>query len=106
MPGDITIGEVWRGQEELKRSSEQIRTELATLPGRIAAELDSKSVERITALRLEMIAADKALEDSFNLLLNTERGRIDDVRRIVFGACALILIAFIGALIELVIHKP
>ena len=106
--GDVSTGELWRGQQALATSVQSIETTLAALPGAIISQLETRLTERLSALREEVRQGDAGVRADLNATQITLAGaaqrqddKIKDLRTVVYGACSFILISFLGALITL-----
>ena len=93
VPGDITIGEVWRGMEEMRHTLGKVVEQLQSLPSTLATELDARTAERVEAIRSE-----------FTTRLAAQGERVGRLEKIVYGFVALVMSSFVLAVAALVIH--
>ena len=95
VPGDVTLGEVWRGQRAIADRLEQLADQVSQLPAALSAALDARSVERVEALRREITRQFERRDERVALL-----------QRIVYGAVALVLLTVGTAILALVLIRP
>lgn len=122
-PDGPTIGELARGMEEIKRALADFARTMHELPKEISAELDARTVERLTAIRAEKDAAHEVIERRLTEIEDdiTEQDhahkdldkvvivlvdRVALLQRIVLGACGLVLVTVLTALLALIVLKP
>ena len=82
VPGDVTLGEVWRGQQDIVKHLERLAEVVRKLPGEMEAVIDKRTDEKL-----------KLRDDRIGLL-----------QRLVFGAVGLVLLSVAASVVALVIR--
>ena len=109
-PVGVTIGEVWRIVNRVESAVETLAKTFAEMPQQIATQIEARQLERHTGLTGRVDRHDEQINgtrDSAGLV--TQVARLTDLvgilRVIVFGQVALILTAFLTAIVALVLHR-
>lgn len=93
MPDDVSLAELWRMQLSLQRGLADVVAELRSLPDRISTEIESRSTERVDALRREL-----------DLRLAGQDRRITFLERVVWSVVATVVASVGLAVLQLVVN--
>lgn len=102
LPDDVTLGELWRGQQAQSAALTTLAAEVRALPDRLVNELARDVDARFVALAKER-EAERKLADTE---LAAVRGDVHLLKQIVYGVVAFVFVALGTAVLSLVLHAP